>query len=198
MQTAAGHSASNLIDDGPMTPAAPVASGELAEGLMLMRASAINVVRLQLAMERRDRRVALQAVDDLVEIDRQLEDFLSEIPADPHLSPLQRALEDGRSALAREKLTLAAGAMGPTVAPPVESWVEPPAPSGAAALPAPVDSFDAVIEAEFEPESRNRVVPFLVIAAALMVAVAAAVWWFAPELLPLDRVQAELASWMGG
>ena len=197
MQTAAGHSASNLIDDRPMTPSAPVASGELAEGLMLMRASAINVVRLQLAMERRDRRVALQAVDDLVEIDRQLEDFLSEIPADPHLSPLQRALEDGRSALAREKLTLAAGALGPTVAPPLDSWVEPLAVAEPQGLPVPAESFGAVLDADFDAP-RGRFLPIAATVTLLLVAVAAALWWFAPELLPLDQLQAQLASWIGG
>ena len=120
----AGHAASNIVSDSVAKRVAPVGSDELAEGLMLMRASAISVVRLQLAMERRDRRVALQAVDDLVELDTRLDEFLSEIPTAPNLAPLQRALEDGRSALAREKWTLAAEASGRTIIAATPAWAE--------------------------------------------------------------------------
>ena len=57
-----------------------IGSEDLAEGLMLVRASTLKVIRLQLAMERRDRRVALEAVDDLVALDRSLEDYLAKVP----------------------------------------------------------------------------------------------------------------------
>src|SRR3982750_151855 len=57
-----------------------VGSDELAEGLMLVRASTLKMIRFQLAMERRDRRVALEAVDDLVALDRRLEDYLADVP----------------------------------------------------------------------------------------------------------------------
>ena len=57
-----------------------IGSEDLAEGLMLIRASTLKVIRLQLAMERRDRRVALEAVDDLVALDRSLEDYLAKVP----------------------------------------------------------------------------------------------------------------------
>ena len=82
--------------------AAPVfvGSDELAEGLMLVRASTLKVIRLQLAMERKDRRVALEAVDDLVALDRRLEGYLGDVTAPE--------LEVERAALNREKLTLAA------------------------------------------------------------------------------------------
>lgn len=90
-----------------------VGADALAEGLLLVRASAIKVVRFQLAMERQDRRVALEAVDDLVLLDRRIEDFLSEIPgATEGRSALERELEQQRQALAREKFTLAAGMAG--------------------------------------------------------------------------------------
>lgn len=85
---------------------APVGSDELAEGLMLVRASTLKMIRLQLAMERQDRRVALEAVDDLVEIDRRLEDYLADVS--PPLM-FRRELEAERGAVNREKLTLAAG-----------------------------------------------------------------------------------------
>src|SRR4051812_8943681 len=85
---------------------APVGSDELAEGLMLVRASTLKMIRFQLAMERRDRRGALEAVDDLVALDRQLEHYLADAPIPAE--SLRRELEVERAALNREKLTLAA------------------------------------------------------------------------------------------
>jgi hypothetical protein len=79
---------------------ATVGSDELAEGLMLVRASTLKMIRLQLAMERRDRRVALEAVDELVALDRRLETYLADVSAPE--------LQVERAALNREKLTLAA------------------------------------------------------------------------------------------
>ncbi len=74
---------------------------------MLVRASTLKMIRLQLAMERRDRRVALEEVDDLLAIDRRLQNYLDEIPAQHRA--LIGELENERTALDREKLTLAAG-----------------------------------------------------------------------------------------
>jgi hypothetical protein len=86
-----------------------VDSEVLAEGLMLVRASTLKVIRLQLAMERRDRRVALEAVDDLVALDRSLEHFLTNVPAAADGGLFSNVLELERSALNVEKHTLAAG-----------------------------------------------------------------------------------------
>src|SRR6187397_2337959 len=86
-----------------------VGSEVLAEGLMLVRASTLKVIRLQLAMERRDRRVALEAVDDLVALDRSLEQFLTNVPAAGDDGLFGNVLELERSALNVEKHTLAAG-----------------------------------------------------------------------------------------
>jgi hypothetical protein len=82
---------------------------QLAEGLMLFRAGTLKMIRLQLAMEQRDRRVALEAVDDLVALDRQLQDYLAQLPEAPVPAELVTELEAERAALNREKLTLAAG-----------------------------------------------------------------------------------------
>ena len=49
-----------------MEAAPDLGSDALAEGLMLVRASTLKMIRLQLAMERHDRRAAIEAVDDLV------------------------------------------------------------------------------------------------------------------------------------
>ncbi|WP_114953410.1 hypothetical protein [Sphingosinicella terrae] len=101
-----------------------VGSDELAQGLLLMRASAIKVVRLQLAMERRDRRAAIEAVDELMGLDRRLGEFLDDLPvADGPLSAARAEVEAQGRALAREKLTLVAGVHGPRLAPRPE-WVE--------------------------------------------------------------------------
>ena len=83
---------------------------------MLVRASTLKMIRLQLAMERRDRRVALEEVDGLLAIDRRLQTYLGEIER----SPFSRELEDERDALNREKLTLGAEV--------IRREIEPPAP----------------------------------------------------------------------
>ena len=86
-----------------------IGSEDLAEGLMLVRASTLKVIRLQLAMERRDRRVALEAVDDLVALDRSLEDYLAKVPTAHDDGVFGNVLELERAALNVEKHTLVAG-----------------------------------------------------------------------------------------
>jgi hypothetical protein len=88
--------------------AASIGSGELAEWLMLVRASNLKMIRLQLAIGRDDRRVALEAVDDLVALDRCLKEYLTEVPAAPRQLFLWKAVEADREMLDREKLMLAA------------------------------------------------------------------------------------------
>ena len=92
----------------PDLPVPPAAGEELAEGLMLLRASTLKVIRLQLAIERQDRRVVLEAMDDLVALDDELQKCLAGIPAPADLAGLQDALAVERSSLDREKLGLAA------------------------------------------------------------------------------------------
>lgn len=101
-------------DDPPEANAQPVSGSDLARGLMLLRASNMNVVRLQLAMERRDRRLAMEAVDDLVALDREIGGFVSAMPqARSHFGDLSREIEGQRTAIAAEKLVLAGGKSGP-------------------------------------------------------------------------------------
>lgn len=85
-----------------------VGSNELAEGLMLLRASTLKIIRLQLAIERQDRQVALSAVDDLVSLDRRLQIYLEGVPATSEQLMLRRELDGERAALNEEKLTLGA------------------------------------------------------------------------------------------
>jgi hypothetical protein len=86
----------------------PTGSSEHAEGLMLLRASTLKIIRLQLAMERHDRRLAIEAMDDLVALDRRLQDYLAAVPATGEQLMFQRELDCERAALNAEKLTLAA------------------------------------------------------------------------------------------
>lgn len=140
---------------------AQVGSDELAEGLMLVRASTLKMIRLQLAMERQDRRVALETVDDLVEIDQRLEDYLADVSA-PMM--FRRELEEERGAVNREKLTLAAGVIRR----------EAPAPPAAAPeIEAP--QTQAWSEFEFEPyqaERSYRAIKWLAVALLVLSAMA--------------------------
>src|SRR5215207_1437712 len=81
---------------------------ELAEGLLLFRAGTLKMIRLQLAMEQHDRRVALEAVDDLVALDRQLQDYLADVDGAGEQLLFRNELDAERAMLNREKLTLTA------------------------------------------------------------------------------------------
>lgn len=87
-----------------------VNNAALAESLLLVRASTMKMVRLQIAMERRDRALALQTMDEIVELDTRMGDFLNEMPiAGAGLDAMRSEVEAQRSAVAREKFGLAAG-----------------------------------------------------------------------------------------
>jgi hypothetical protein len=146
-------------------PPSFVGSDELAEGLMLVRASALKMIRFQLAMERQDRRVALETVDDLVALDRRLEEYLADVPAPP--IDLRRELEVERAALNREKLTLAAEVIRGT-----PEAVEP-APEPLAIEPVPAEKWE-----DFEcEEPKRRVGLWLMVGFIVLSAVAAAAYW---------------------
>ena len=88
---------------------------ELREALGLVQESVIKLLRFQLAMERRDRRVAMEVMDDVVLLERRLNAIVTRLPESPAAAahPPHRAdLDAARSLLAREKFTLAAGAPG--------------------------------------------------------------------------------------
>jgi hypothetical protein len=139
-----------------------VGSEELVEGLMLMRASTLKMIRLQLAMERNDRRVALAAVDDLVALDRRLEDYLADVPTAQLM--FRRELEVERAALNREKLTLAAEVIRS------DAKAEEPVATAAVENVEPWEDF------AFEEPRRMRWWPALVL--ILLSAIAAAAYWF--------------------
>ena len=130
--------------------AVPVSGEALAEGLMLVRASTLKVIRLQLAMERHDRRGALEAVDDLVELDRKLQHYLGDAPALFGQERLREELDREQAALQREKLALAAEVIR-RPEPTVVSFPTPePAPEAIAEEP-----FPAIEWEEDEPRRRE-------------------------------------------
>lgn len=170
-------------DKGEQAP--PIGGNELAHGLMLVRASAMNVARLHLAVEGQDRRRLLESMDELVALDREIDEFVAEIPtSDTRLESRQDALAALRQTLARDKLLLGAGiarrAMPTEPAPAIgrgdggrEGEVTTPEPDFVAeALP--------IMDAEAEPDQvqpRRRVlVPALLI---LLLALGAAGFLFA-------------------
>ena len=162
----------------PVVPKAGFGQSELAEGLMLVRASTLKMLRLQLAMERRDRRFAIETVDELVVLDRCLSDCLAAMPLELDQAGLASELDEERAALNREKLTLAAQVITR------DPWVEPvsepesldPEPifvkSDLVLDPQPWDS--EAWEESLEPAPRRR-----------------ARWWMAGLLLLLSALAAD-------
>lgn len=122
---------------------------ELGQGLMLLRASTMKMVRLQLAMERRDRRTAMETLDELVMLDGRIRDLLTAMPQDLADPPMQRELDEERSVLVRERLLLAAGTRGPALVAEGSQWIEPK-PEPAPAMPVESQGW-AVIEEEEAP-----------------------------------------------
>ena len=158
-----------LIDSAESSRAAatPIGSSELAEGLMLVRASTLKMIRWQLAMERQDRHVALEALDDLVVLDRQLRDYLEGVPATGDQLMFRRELDAERAALNREKLTLAAEVLRRPATPVEEAK---PAPPG--------DDWLGPRGVETEPE-KPRFNRWWLAIAPIVAAGAAAAAWFA-------------------
>ena len=151
----------------------PVGSDELAEGLMLVRASTMKVIRLQLAMERRDRRLALQTMDELVDLDGRIRDFLGDIPVSPAvIAGMEREMEEQRIALTREKFTLTAG-IGKASAP-ERGWIEH-RPAAELSLPsaAAEESETLLLETEAEEPAATR--PWTILLLALLFLVVAVV-----------------------
>jgi len=95
-----------------------VLSIDAALGLQLSRASALSLLRLQLAFERGDRTAAIEAIDRLHALDARIERLLESLPCaeDPRLRTITRQILEEKMALAFEKLALASGVSGPDLA----------------------------------------------------------------------------------
>ena len=106
-----------------------IGSEALAQGLLLVRSATINVVRLQLAMERCDRRAAIETMDEVMRLDRRLDELVGALAPD-RLTDEAGAVERQHRALAVERLVLVAGTSGPHLTPVSSHWIDPE-PSGA-------------------------------------------------------------------
>ncbi len=163
----------------------PLGNDELARSLTLVRASTMRVLRLQLAIERKDRRTVLQTVDELVEIDSALRDFVEDIPGlREDILTLHQELDQQRSALAHEKLALVGGInLGKRTAPDApELPIGEPLPASQIESCEGVDAAEPAEEASncHETPAKRRLNPFaLILAAALMLAVGIILWFFA-------------------
>lgn len=178
----------------------PVSGTDLAKGLLLLRASNMNVIRLQLAMERSDRRIAMEALDGLVALDREIRGFMEEMPPpDPEFSAMARRIDDQKMAIASEKLIFAAGRRGPAIASGTEARMrlEPVAEANVGRSlnrsatpfePAP-ETGPCEYHADEEPARR---IPWAAILAALLVLLlgaVAAIFGFGIEIPPrMDRL----------
>ena len=85
----------------------------LRTGLELARASQLTMLRLQLALHKSNRRIAMQALDTLLDIDAEMEDLattLSDVPARPaNDADLSGFIGLQRAAIAAEKHALTGG-----------------------------------------------------------------------------------------
>jgi len=155
-------------------------SVELAMGLQLLRASSMTSARLQLALSRRDRRVAMAALDTLAAVDAEIEGLVDRIsgPAasTPELSAIAAWLAQEKEAVTADKLSLACDVSGPgLVSPPdrlsgaadadARAAVDPPM---GEAEPGP----DGAIEDADEPTPTRRW--WLLVLLAVAIAVVAA------------------------
>ena len=88
----------------------------LRAGLELARASQLTLLRLQLALQRSNRRTAMQALDNLLEIDAEMEGLAAKLNGAPsHLAgdaALFSFIGFQKEAIATEKHVLASGELG--------------------------------------------------------------------------------------
>lgn len=164
---------------GPEQGGAAVMPADLARGLTFLRASNMQVMRLQLAMEREDRRGVMAAIDELVGLDRELARFIETIP-DPELDEIGREIDARKHELMEQRVVLARGKLGPALRPVPTPASEPPAELLLnKAVPAP----EWMPEEEEEARPRRRwpwIAFFLLV--ALLAAAAAVYLWFGDRL----------------
>lgn len=163
----------------------PEPGSDLDQALLFVRVSTMKMLRLQLALERRDRAVALQTVDDLVELDEWIARCAGQLPIDDVFEALADEADEQREALLHEKFGLAAGLVkrGPDAWPDQEIPVRPAAKESAVAVeeaePAPWRDMSVEVdwgEVQEKPGSR-RWLWMAALAALLLGAIAGAVLW---------------------
>jgi len=140
----------------------------LRTGLDLARASQLTMLRLLLALHKSNRRTAMQALDNLLDIDAEMEGLAATLNGAPAHPAGDAALTDyiglQKAALAVEKHALAGGDLrkeAESIALPA-----PPFPTAAEEVPAPSQLPDEAVE-EDDPPARRRWI--YVVAAAILV-----------------------------
>ena len=113
---------------------------ELEQALLLVRVSTMKMLRLQLAIERRDRAVALEAVEDLIDLDVWMAHSSGRSADAELMEAIAQEVDDQRSALLHEKFGLAAG----LVKGPQRGWAQ------AGAKPAPAAAAEANAEKHYD------------------------------------------------
>lgn len=148
-----------------------VMAADLARGLTFLRASNMQVMRLQLATEQHDRRGMMAAIDELVGLDRELGRFIDSIP-DCALAGVAREIDAQKRDIMAQRMILARGKIGPSLAPVPEPEVAAELPELVLETPAlPAASWhegDAWAE---ELETPARRWPWVVLAALIAGAV---------------------------
>lgn len=155
----------------------------LRTGLELARASQLTMLRLQLALHKSNRRTAMQALDNLLEIDAEIEELaatLNQVPAGP---PGDAALfgfiGSQKEAIATEKHVLTGGDLRSDPAPIAISLADPDEANDAAA---PVFSDD---EIEAAPQGGRRwpyILAVIIVIGAIICGAIAYFWPVMPML----------------
>jgi hypothetical protein len=124
---------------------------ELDQALLFVRVSTMKMLRLQLALERRDRAVALKTVDDLVELDEWMARCAGRLPIGDVCEALASEADQQREALLHEKFGLAAGLTkrGPEAWPELEPAVRRVV-REIAAEPAELEAWHEPVAADWE------------------------------------------------
>lgn len=154
----------------------------LVEGLTLLRASALKLIRLQLALSRNERRAAIEAVDDLLALDRNLRDYLNAFGPIADQSDIAFGIDCDRSALNSEKLSLSAEILckGRDGIEPISSTSELEA----------VELEDLQPSPTLSPLPKPSSLRWLLLVVLLLAGLAAAAWWIAPGDLAQWAAQA--------
>lgn len=168
----------------------PVSGADLARGMAFLRASNMQVMRLQLAVERHDRTGALEAMDELVGLDRELGKFIGAMP-DTSLDAVNDALDAQKRDVLAERMVLARGKAGPDLAivrgePEVVTDAVEPEPETAR------EWTPEAYGGEWEDEPRRRW-PWILL--ALVIAAAAVSYVLFGDLLAADPARRIMEAW---
>jgi hypothetical protein len=149
-------------------------------GLQLLRASSMTTIRLQLALARRDRRVAMSALDTLAAVDAEIEGLVDRLSgagtSTPEMTAIAAWLAQEKDAVATDKLNLACDVSGPGLVSPPDRLSQAADAGDRAAVDAAMS--DAVPDLDGAAEDMEEPAPtrnwWLLVSLAIVITVAAA------------------------